>query len=76
MSPNTIARVGQAAWQAVSTSPSTIGRRSVLGVDFGMPNPLHAVGAFLHHAARADRHVRVVLQSRCSVLESRRRPGN
>ena len=62
-SPKTMAWVGQACWQAVLTSPSR--DRPVLdpAVDRASLDALHAVGALLHHAARAHRDVRVHLTS-------------
>ena len=72
-SPKTIACVGQAAWQAVTTSPSRIARSSRLGVDLARRvDALHAVGALLHHAAAADRDVGIVQQLQRSACRSRR----
>ena len=62
MLPKTIASVGQVAWQAVWISPSRTLRSSLLGVDLGVVDALHAVGALLHHAAAAHRHIRIVQQ--------------
>src|SRR5262249_37979695 len=41
---------------AVADAPAFL-----LGVNHGLPNPLHAVGTLLHDAARPDGYVRVVL---------------
>ena len=54
-SPKRIAWVGQAAWQAVTTSPSAIDARLALGGAPRAADALDAVGAFLHHAAARAR---------------------
>ena len=63
MLPKTMARVGQAAWQAVTTSSPRDGAAPVdLGDDPRVVDPLDAVRALLHHPARAHGHVRVPLE--------------
>ena len=66
--PKTIARVGQAAWQAVTTSSPPTARSSISALIRAVVDPLHAVRALLHHPAGADRHVGVAHQ-----LQARRR---
>ena len=68
-SPNTIASAGQACWHAVLISPSRTGRSSFSDVDLRRVDPLHAVGALLHHAAAAHGDVGVAPQ-----LQARRVP--
>ena len=60
-SPKLIALVGQALWQAVLTSSVPIGRSSRSAAAARRADALDAVGAFLHHAARAHRDFRILL---------------
>ena len=75
-SPKTIARDGHACWQAVWTRPSGIGVAGPLGLDLGGADPLHAVGALLHHAPAADRDLRVAQRLERLGGEVGDRPGS
>ena len=57
-----IAEAGQACWHAVTISPSRIEPVLLVGLDLGRRDALHAVAAFLHHAARTHRNVGVAHQ--------------
>ena len=69
-SPNRMARVGQADWQAVTTSPSAIGRFSFSAARRARADALDAVGAFLHHAAARARSL-----PDCAAPRPQARPG-
>ena len=64
MSPKVIALVGHALWQAVTTSPSRSRTVLLVGRDMGGLDALRAIGALLHHAARAHGHVGIM----CGLL--------
>ena len=70
MSPKTIASVGQAG--LAGGLDFAVAHLAVLlfRVDLGGVDALHAVGALLHHAAAAHRHVRIAqqLQARRFVI--------
>ena len=59
MLPKMSASAGQACWQAVTISPSRIGRSSRFGADARVVDALHAVRALLHDAAAAHGDVGV-----------------
>ena len=57
-----IARVGHAAAQAVTTSPSRIGRFSFAASLARAADALDAIGAFLHDAAGPNGHIGILLR--------------
>jgi hypothetical protein len=61
-SPNTMAWVGQAVWQAERISPSCSGSAFGASLDLAVLHALDAVGAFFHDAATADGHLGIEYQ--------------
>ena len=57
-----MARVGQASWQAVVTTPAGTGTVLAFGRAAGAADALDAIGALLHHAAGAHRDLGIVLR--------------
>ena len=75
-SPKTIASAGHACWHAVLISPSRTRRSPFSASILRGVDPLHAVGALLHHAAAAHGDVGVAAELRGSACRSPDRAGS